>query len=61
LTLSDGSNVITQYYHPDTLNRDYAAEQAEKAEAAKEARKEWVQEIGKEAAHKLVDQYWGVW
>lgn len=30
LTLSDGENQIIQYYHPDTLNRDYVAEQAEK-------------------------------
>jgi hypothetical protein len=62
LTISDGvgGNRIIQYYHPDTLNRDYAAEQVEKEEAALAARKYWVWEIGKEAAHKLVDQYWGL-
>ena len=47
------------YYHPDTLNRDYVAEQAEKEAEAKQARKEWVWAMGKEMAHRLVDQYWG--
>ncbi len=58
MTISDGENQIIQYYHPDTLNRDYVAEQAEKEEAAREARKDWVQSIGLEIAHKLVDRYW---
>lgn len=40
------------------LNRDYVAEQAEKEEAAREARKDWVQSMGLEMAHKLVDRYW---
>ena len=35
------------------------AEQAEKEDEAKQARKEWVWGVGKEMAHKLVDQYWG--
>lgn len=39
--------------------RDYVAEQAEKEDEAKQARKEWVWAMGKEMAHKLVDQYWG--
>ena len=58
LTLSDGENQIIQYYHPDTLNRDYVAEQAEKEAEAKQARKEWVRAMGKVMAHRLVDQYW---
>lgn len=58
LTLSDGENQIIQYYHPDTLNRDYVAEQAEKEESEREARKDWVQSMGLEMAHKLVDRYW---
>mgnify|MGYP000757156549 FL=1 len=60
LTISDGEggNTIIQYYHPDTLNRDYVAEQAEKEDSAREAHKDWVQMIGVEMAHKLVDQYW---
>ena len=54
----DGGTPIIRYYHPDTLNRDYLAEQAEKEDEAKQARKEWVQALGPELAHKLVDQYW---
>lgn len=61
LTISnvDGGTPIVRYYHLDTLNRDYVAEQAEKEDEAKQARKEWVWAMGKEMAHKLVDQYWG--
>lgn len=55
----DGGTPIIRYYHPDTLNRDYVAEQAEKEAETKQARKEWVWAMGKEMAHKLVDQYWG--
>ena len=54
----DGGTPIVRYYHPDTLNRDYVAEQAEKEDEAKQARKDWVQTLGPELAHKLVDQYW---
>lgn len=59
MTISDGENQIIQYFHPDTLNRDYVAERAEKEDAAREARENWVQMIGVKMAHKLVDQYWG--
>ena len=61
LTISnvDGGTPIVRYYHPDTLNRDHVAEDAEKEADAKQARKEWVWAMGKEMAHKLVDQYWG--
>lgn len=55
----DGGTPIIRYYYPDTLNRDYVAEQAEKEAEAKQARKEWVWAMGKEMAHRLVDQYWG--
>lgn len=55
----DGGTPIVRYYHPDTLNRDHVAEDAEKEADAKQARKEWVWAMGKEMAHKLVDQYWG--
>ena len=51
--------LLSAITHPDTLNRDYVAEQAEKEDEAKQARKEWVWVVGKEMAHKLVDQYWG--
>lgn len=54
----DGGTPIVRYYHPDTLNRDHVAEDAEKEDEAKQARKEWVWAMGKELAHKLVDQYW---
>ena len=54
----DGGTPIVRYYHPDTLNRDYVAEDAEKEDEAKQARKEWVQALGLELAHKLIDQYW---
>lgn len=54
----DGGTPIVRYYHPDTLNRDYVAEDAEKEDEAKQARKDWVQTLGPELAHKLVDQYW---
>ena len=55
----DGGTPIIRYYYPDTLNRDYVAEQAEKEAEAMQARKEWVWAMGKEMAHRLVDQYWG--
>lgn len=58
LTISDGEHQIIQYYHPDTLNRDYTAEDAEKQESDEESRRNWVQMIGKERAHELVDIYW---
>ena len=40
------------------MNRDYVAEDAEKEDESKQARKEWVQALGPELAHKLIDQYW---
>lgn len=53
LTISnvDGGTPIVRYYHPDTLNRDHVAEDAEKEADAKQARKEWVWAMGKEMAH----------
>ena len=42
----DGGTPIIRYYYPDTLNRDYVAEQAEKEAEAKQARKEWVWATG---------------
>lgn len=54
----DGGTPIIRYYHPDTLKRDYVAEQAEAEETARESRRDWVQMIGRDMAHKLVDQYW---
>ena len=51
----DGGTPIIRYYYPDTLNRDYVAEQAEKEAEAKQARKEWVWAMGKEMAHIQLD------
>lgn len=63
LTISDksGGSCLTMYFSPNTFQRDYSAEDFDKKEAAADARKKWVQEIGPEQAHKLVDLYWGNW
>ncbi len=63
LTISDakGGNRLTMYFSPSTFERDYSAEEFDKKEAAVDARKQWVREVGREQAHKLVDQYWGNW
>lgn len=58
LTISDGGNCLVRCYHPETLERDYAAEESYREDAAREARVKWVSDIGREKAHKLVDQYW---
>ena len=52
---------LRMYFYPDTLDRDFPAEMAEMAEweeDEREARIKWVAKVGKEQAHKLVDQYW---
>lgn len=56
-TLGGGS--VCMYFDPDTLSRDYGAEAAERDDARREDREKWVQQIGRERAHKLVDEYWG--
>lgn len=63
LTISDpsGGSCLTMYFSPNTFERDYSAEEFDKKEAAADARKQWVQQVGREQAHKLVDQYWGKW
>lgn len=58
LTISDGKNHIIQYFYPDTLNRDYVAEQCDKDDEQLKSRRDWVWTMGKERAHKFVDQYW---
>lgn len=59
LTISDnlGGNMIRMYFHPDTLNRDFGAEEAEKEDDRRMLRQEWAQRVGREKAHKFVDQY----
>lgn len=61
LTISDtsGGSCLTMYFSPNTFERDYSAEEFDKKEAAADARKKWVQKVGREQAHKLVDLYWG--
>lgn len=60
LTISDpeGGSAIKMYFHPDTMNRDFGEEQADKDDERQVARRNWVQSIGKERAHALVDKYW---
>lgn len=62
LTISDniGGSCLTMYFNPNTLERDYSAEDFDKKKSATVARKQWVQELGLEQAHKLVDLYWGL-
>lgn len=61
LTISDpsGGSCLTMYFSPNTFERDYSAEEYDKRESAREARETWVAEVGRDMAHKLVDQYWG--
>lgn len=60
LTITDGigGNQIRMYFHPDTLHRDFVAEDAEKEDDRRASRVQWVGSVGREQAHKLVDQYW---
>ena len=61
LTVSDnsGGSCLTMYFSPSTFERDHLAEEFYKKEAVADARKQWVREVGREQAHKLVEQYWG--
>ena len=58
---TSGGSCMTMYFSPNTFERDFSAEEFDKKEAAADARKKWVQEVGREQAHKLVDLYWGNW
>lgn len=53
-----GGTVITMLFHPETLNRDFGAEDAEKSDAAQRTRRDWVQSHGPDYCHKMVDRYW---
>ena len=55
----EGGAAIKMFFHPETLNRDFGAEQAEKDAESREARVIWAQTMGREMAHKLIDQYLG--
>ena len=60
LTITEKGNgrKLRMYFHPDTLNRDFLAELAEREEEERQARIKWVAKMGLEQAHKLIDQYW---
>ena len=60
LTIHDrfGGTVVVMLFHPQTLNRDFGAEDAEKSDAAQQARRDWVQSHGPDYCHKMVDRYW---
>lgn len=53
-----GGMVMTMLFHPETLNRDFGAEDAEKSDAEQQKRREWVQSHGPDYCHKMVDRYW---
>ncbi len=58
---TSGGTHMTMYFSSNTFERDYSAEEFDKKEAAREAREQWVSEVGREQAHKLVDKYCGNW
>lgn len=60
LTIHDDSTgrSIIRYYHPDTMERDYDLEDAEKEAEREEVRREWVRWVGLEKAIKMVERYW---
>lgn len=53
-----GGTVMTMLFHPETLNRDFGAEDAEKSGTEQRTRREWVQSHGSDYCHKMVDRYW---
>ena len=55
---SSTAGQIVMFFHPDTLNRDFLAEDAEREDRNREARVKWVQNVGVKMAHSLVDQYY---
>lgn len=52
-----GGGSVRMYFHPETLNRDFGAEEADRQDDRREARIAWAQSVGRERAHKFVDQY----
>ncbi len=53
-----GGTMMTMLFHPETLNRDFGAEDAAKSDAAQETRRDWVLDHGPDYCHKMVDRYW---
>lgn len=60
LTVTDGcgGNTILMYFHPDTLNRDFVAEDAYKQDITIEARHDWIYSHGPEYCRKVIDRVW---
>lgn len=60
VTISDplGGSVMKMYVDPETLERDYEAENAERLEQAQQARREWVLSQGPAYCHQMVDKLW---
>lgn len=60
LTITDGAggNIIKMYFHPETLNRDFVAEDADKRDEEAESRMTWLQLHGPEYCHKAIDRMW---
>ena len=52
-----GGRSIRMYFNPNTLERNFAAEEVYKAEDCREERIRWAQNVGREMAHRLIDQY----
>lgn len=52
---SDGTPV-TLFFYPDTLQRDYDTEQAERKKLRKEDRRIWAQLVGPDIAHREIDR-----
>lgn len=59
MTISDpsGAGHIDYIFNPRTLERDFDAETRMQRESAKEDRIRWVQSMGAEMAHRLVNEY----
>ncbi len=57
LSISEAGDPLTLYFYPETLERDYDTEQAERKKLRKEDRIHWAQLIGPELAHKAVNEY----
>ncbi len=53
-----GGTALTMLFHPETLNRDFGAEDVEKSDMAQQARREWVSTHGPDYCHKMIDNYW---
>ncbi len=53
-----GGTMVTMLFYPETLHRDFGAENAAKSDAEQGARRDWVLDHGPDYCHKMVDRYW---